>query len=61
MGVCAFKRQLWQLVTFHPHPSPPPQRGGNNVAPSLQQGEGWDGGLRFETPAMAACCTSPPP
>ena len=26
MGVCAVKRQLWQPVTFHPHPSPPPKR-----------------------------------
>ena len=26
MGVCVFKRQLWQPVTFHPHLSPPPKR-----------------------------------
>ena len=61
MGACAFKRQLWQLVTFHPHPSPPPQRGGNNVAPSLQQGEGWDGGLCCETPLLQLATLSPPP
>ena len=36
---------------FHPHPNPPPQRGGDQ-APSPLQGEGWDGGVTLNGEAV---------
>ncbi len=42
------------LVCFgvHPHPNPPPSRGGN-LAPSPSQGEGWDGGIMLNGKPVA--------